>query len=218
MVACVAVTAPVAALQLVSRADLPTVLESVPFEPVRQARPSFATSLPPEPLKVMEVERFAGSSVPPVLPLEADFMPLPPTPPVPIAARAAVPAMPPAAAAPPARPAPFADVVAVAPVVSVDELISMKIRGLDADLIERMVAVSPRVHGMTPARVRILTEAGERDLDIDQLVGKRMKGVRASAVASARATASASASAGVAARAVAEAMAEVDHGLSEIDD
>jgi beta-lactamase regulating signal transducer with metallopeptidase domain len=73
--------------------------------------------------------------------------------------------------------------------LTADDLIAMKIQGVDARYLSELAALAPRIrlsakeivatkiHGLTPARLREFADAGYAATDIDDLVAMRIHGV-----------------------------------------
>ena len=190
--ACVAIAAPVAALEFVPRSPEPPAAPVAPLPnsaaPVAPVAPA---ALPATVHAGMAVAVPAAAPTAPAAPVAAALLvqsAAPAAPPAPAAAES--PASPPA---PPARSRERA-------LVDVDSLIAMRIHGVDARYIEAMTSlgeafrkVSPdqlvamRIHGVSPQFVRELQGQGFRHVTPEQAVTLRIQGISAKAEARARA-------------------------------
>lgn len=73
--------------------------------------------------------------------------------------------------------------------LTADDLVAMKIQGVDARYLSELAALAPRIrlsaeevvatkiHGLTPARLREFADAGYASTDVDDLVAMRIHGV-----------------------------------------
>lgn len=191
MLLCVAVSAPIAALELVT--PVPSMTPTAPRAPVSPKAPTAPVTpvapLPPDAPSAPSPMAFVG---PELDDLEARLdraVEVEPSSEVMAAAEAR-------AAAVAAQAVARVDMAAVTRVaqqaaaqVDVDDLIEMRVHGVDAAYLAELAALAPRirlsaeeiveakVQGLTPARLREFVDLGYGDADIDDLVAMRIHGV-----------------------------------------
>jgi bla regulator protein blaR1 len=193
MLGCVILAAPIAALELVvpdaPAAPLAPAAPESPAEPVAPELPDAPATPSPMAPEVAdlasleaEVERAVAADVAPtrLAAIEAEAAAAP---------AQAVEAV--AAAAPAIARAEVAAAAATAAVaaIDVDDLIEMKVHGVDAAYLSQLAAIAPRlrlsvdeiveakIHGLTPVKLREFADVGYGRIDIDDLVAMQIHGV-----------------------------------------